>query len=394
MENRHRRLLRWGIIALLATAVLAIALRPLAREARRKWRQRRAEAFTEQGYAAWQQGRLREAEVALDSAVELDPGSARPWLLHARLLLQSGDTAGAARIYGRLLGTLPTEAHGTIAANFHDALVGTANWGLLVRIALDRIAADPASRPVWTAAALESARLAPADIAREPAIRKAVEGLPAVPAALLSARLKLRLGDDAGARETLGRLPGPLDAAEARMAARLFREAGDPAAGRARALRVGHRLPPAELALVQILSAVEEPAAAASAAATLCAGARDPLHQAGPLLDGLSLALPVAHPRVAEAFDRGLEPLEARLIPPVISAVWLLNDLAGRTEAAARWRERARARHGLAALPQSVTPFTPNVFLLLTGYLQMPRTLVYGLISTLPAPTAPTANGR
>ena len=148
------------------------------------------------------------------------------------------------------------------------------------------------------------------------------------------------------------------------------------------------------MALVQILSAAEEPAAAASAAATLCAGARDPLHQAGPLLEGLCLALPVAHPRVAEAFDRGLEPLEARLTPAVVSAIWLLNDLAGRTEAAARWRERARARHGLTALPQSVTPFTPNVFLLLTGYLQMPRTLVYGLISTLPAPPAPTVSGR
>lgn len=386
MEPRLRRRLLWALLSLGAAALLALALRPTARSVRKQWRERRAEAFTNEGFAAWQQGRNREAGIALESAEQLNPGSLRPRLLRARLLLQSGDAAGASRIYRELMAVLPPAARGEIAANYHDALVGTANWTLLLGLSLERLATDPVNREVWLAAALESARLAPRDVAGNPAVAESAGALPRTPSAMLGARLRLRNGDPGGARATLAELPGTMSAVEARMAARLLREAGDRPGGRARALKVGAPLGPAELALIDLMAAPDDPAGAARAAAGLCARATDPAHQAGPLLSALALALPAAQEQVAETFDRELEPVEARLSPAVLTAVWLLNDLAGREAAAARWRDRVQARYGLAALPRTLRPFTANTFLVLTQYLQIPRTLVYGLIACLPEP--------
>ncbi len=384
MAASRRLRLRWVLIAVGAAVLLTLALLPAARTLKRKWRERRVEVFTDAGFNAWQQGRGREAAITLESAERMDPAILRPRMLRARLLLQSGDNEGAARIYRGLMEALPPSGRRVIAANYHDALVGTANWAMLLDLSMEQLASDPQTRDVWTAAALESVRLAPSSGAGNPTAAGLAEGLPLVPATLLAARLRLKEGNGSGARSILADLPGPMNPVEARMAARILSEAGDAAGGRACALNVGIQLGATDLALVDILAASDDPEGAARAAVTLCARAADPAHQAGPLLSALSLSLRAARERVAENFDRGLDPISTKLSPAILTAVWLLNELAGREEAAFRWRERVQSRQGLAALPRSIRPLTTNTFLVLTQYLQMPRTLVYGLVACLP----------
>ena len=393
-STARRRSRSWVIagLVLAALAVLGVALVPLTRDFRGKWHARRAAAFTDEGWIAWQQGRLREAEIALESAEALAPSAVRPKLLRARLCLQKGDDAKADAIFRDLMGRADAAGRQEIAANYHDALVGTCRWSLLLQLSIQEQRKSPAASAVWLSASLEAARLHPNPVLTPESVAAATSGLPGGAAGLLRARLLLRTGDAAGARAALATMPGSLAPSEALLAARLLVEAGDPDRARTRVLLVQRPLTAQELAIASIALGLTDSREAAQAAARLCSGASDPAQQAGALLQGLAQALPDALPEVAEAFDRGLEPLHAALSPSILDAIWLLNDFAGRTESADRWRERVQTRRGIPALPRGLRPLTPNAFLLLTQYLPLPRVLVYGLVGRLPSVTTPAGS--
>lgn len=393
-STARRPLRRWVIAGFVPAALilLAIALIPLTRDLRGQWRARRAAAFTDEGWSAWQKGRLREAEIALESAEELTPSEVRPKLLRARLCLHRGEDAKADTIFRDLMGRADAAGRQEIAANYHDALVGTCRWGPLLQLSLQEQRSSPNASAVWLSASLEAARLHPGLGLTPESMASATTGLPGGAAGMLRARLLLRKGDAAGARAALGAVPGSLAPSEALLAARLLVEAGDPDRARTRVLLVQRQLTAQELAIASIALGGADSREAALAATRLCAGAADPALQAGPLLQGLAQALPDALPEVAEAFDRGLEPLHSALSPSILDAIWLLNDFAGRTESADRWRERVQTRRGIPALPRGLRPLTPNAFLLLTQYLPLPRVLVYGLVGRLPSTPKPAGS--
>jgi tetratricopeptide (TPR) repeat protein len=381
--NTGRTSPRWVAWVAAATLLLA-ALFFAGRAGWNGWRTRQSERFTESGYQLWQQGRLREAELALESAEQLAPGALRPRLLKARMWLVTGRREEALVAFRALRAVADPVWRGAVTANLHDALIGTACWEELTELALTELAGGSPAGLEWLTAALEAVRLAEPGARIEAVLAR---GLPHVsgPARLLvEAQGALAAGRVAHARQILARLPVPLSPELGRLAARVWGRAGARAEARLALTRVNRTLTADEQALAALVTAEDDPAAAVAAVRRLLQRAAGGAAEENLLAAGLGLALAQPEPRVAAAFGGGLDRWGDGMLPSLATGVWLLQELSGQEPLAEKWREHLQQRLGCAALPRGFRSPTTNAFRLLVDSVPLRRDLLYGLLAAVP----------
>ncbi len=379
---------RWWLWVAGGLAVIAAAgLAP----AHRWWdalRERRAVQFTDRGYALWQEGKLREAELAFDSAVELSPGELRPVLLKARMLLATGNGARGHAVFQREIRSLGGNLRSLVAANYHDALLGTAGWPELAALALAELARLHVPDPVWLTAAVEALRLSAPPPGEWGKLASALPLLHPTARAAVQAQVALNDGRGEAAAAHLHAITGVLRPQVSLILARLWLRAGRPEEARLVLARVGQTLSPDDTAQAALVLAALEPGLAARAAQQLCAGPWTKERELGAILVGLSLALGAPVNSVALAFSRGLEPVHAKMATETMAALWLYCELAGAEEDAPRWRYRLTQRLGSIQLPRDFRPLNQNRFIVISNSVPLRRDTVYGLLGTL-APVPP-----
>jgi hypothetical protein len=122
----------------------------------------RAESFTTEGFRSWQEGHIREARLAWQSASHLAPDLPRPWQLMARMELQQGNLALAREIFSRLItGSGDEEARSVNARLYVDSLLATGHFAEAAYFAYTEFERSPKSdRKVWSTVAFHGARIA------------------------------------------------------------------------------------------------------------------------------------------------------------------------------------------------------------------------------------------
>jgi tetratricopeptide (TPR) repeat protein len=255
----RRRGVRWGL-ALLLLSTGAWFLREAPRTGWQRFKAHRAETFVDQGYAAWQQGQVDQAELAFASALRLVPDHRRAQHLHGRMLLQQRRLEAGRQIYARLLARQQGLARQQTASLYLDALLGVGWWAEIPFYAATEFPLVPLpERAHWSLLALESTRLARLETAEAGPMLARWQATHPPTAHWLEVQLLLNAGQHDQARALLGqRRPPQVTGPLAYAAAALALELGD--AGRAWLILQSDELalPPAELALRELWRRVRQ----------------------------------------------------------------------------------------------------------------------------------------
>ena len=346
----------------------------------------RAEQFTRRGYEAWQAGMIREAELALVSAIEMTPHALRPRLLHGRMLLQQKRREEGRRIFLGLLEQSTSADRAAVANVYLDALLATGWYEELARFArAEWENVSISQRPHWAAAALHGVRLG--RLSPGPEVALAPPATVGYLDALLIAQLQLNAGRSDAALQWLGAVKGRDLAGPVRYAAmRLALDLGRP--GSARSFFLGAALPLSrvELALGEIWLGTQQGELSSRQIERL-------LPQAFPAGQGqiellaslacvLELDLPVLPRFLAERF-RAEEP---QLADATVAALWLVSDLNQRRGAANPWSPALQRRLGLQLISLEPGTLTSGRYTSLINSLPLARDTVIALLSRVDEP--------
>lgn len=380
--RRSRRLRNWLLVVLGLEVLAALAAKP----AYRKWqsfRRQRADRFAEMGYVAWRQGDLRSAEVSFDSARALDPGFIGPELLKGRMFLLSGNRDRGYAVFRELLRAYQGPVRDLVAANYHDALLGTACWEELAALGIEQLARLRNDDPVWIKAAMSGLRLAPQSLRVQDWLKRLTPQLHPTARNVLAAQLELNGGNRAGATRRLREIRFPLAPRLSLIVADLWLRVGNPTEARLTLSRIDRVLTPADTAQAAMVLASDDPALAARTVANLCARPWSGEWESRIVLVALSQAMANPSKLVAEAFSRGLEPTYGKLGSATLSALWLYCELAGADQHALVWRERLSQRLGGRQLARDFTPLNDNRFVVVANAVPLRLDSVYGLADSL-----------
>jgi hypothetical protein len=351
-----------------------------------------AQQHTDAGFAAWREGKLREAEIAFASALALDPQESRPALLQARMWLATGRPAEAVVVFHDWLARTQGEPREQIVAIFRDALVCAGRWGELAEFSHAELVRRQSPDPRLLGGLIEAARLARWGADEFERVSRTGQ-LEPVARGLLRAQIALNAGDRSAARTELSRITQPLAPVVSLIAARLWLRAGDRTAARLVAARVTGELRATEILVANIVLSVGDDGEWNNARRDLQVLADEMQRQ--PALAATVLDHVVGFPdaEVAHALSEALRPNLRQLPPEVVSGMWFYCSLSGAETEVPVWREQLGSRFGLWPISLNRQRLDERVFLFVANAVPLSRYMLDSLLASLPAAAVSARGG-
>lgn len=376
---------------LLAFVVVLAAVLHFTGWDRRGWHHlkvRRAGRFTDDGYKAWQNGRYREAEILLVSAVQADPGARRARLLLGRMLLQTRRLPEAREIFGGLLAAEKGDQRRDTAALYFETLLGTAAFEELGRFCLSELPGlPPTLRSQWGAVVVEVARLTrqtpTTSAAAGPGPGDASNALDV----LLAAQQCLNAGRRDLALAWLARLDGhQLEGSLQSCALRLVRELQGIDRARLLLNTVGRVLDESELAFNELwLAGLGGKEEGRVISPSLVASAFPPALPPWLVLQRLGRLLLCADPELPRLVSARFAPEATGLTDEQLSLLWLMWELDRAGQRDNPWSRRLSERLRYTVLAREPGAFNVRQFTAIVNSIPLSRDTVVGLLARLPA---------
>lgn len=312
-----------------------------------------AHRMTDEGYAEWQRGDFRAAEVHFQSAAKINPSDLRPTLLLGRMFLSTPQRERGRGLFVQMLAHTDGARHATLAANYHDALVCVGWWDELARLAIGELGGKREADPLWLDSALAAVRLGRWDLDTA-AQARGWDLVDPRSRALLQAQIALNHRNVAQAQSLLATVRGPFTPLLSITMARLYLRAGDGRAASVALSMTDTPLREVEVLLGEVLVSRHDPETLRVSLSPLLADLAA-LHAApgtAELLIGMLLSVPdrsVAE-RVSAAFAKSPQTCGNALT----TALLVYCSLSGAERGTAIWARVIEQRAG--ALPIRFAP--------------------------------------
>lgn len=354
----------------------------------------RSSYFTDNAYAAWQKGSHREAELAFDSAINLDSENRRAQLLYARMLLQIGKRAAGKDLFNRVLSAEKGTRWLETADLYTDALLGTAWFDELAEFtltALPRLNYD--QRMLWGSYAIEAVRLARLKPKSDPTLGPSLQNPPEALEALLEAQLRLNTGHKDAARLWLSfargtEIQGPLQASLLRMTCDL----GDTDHVRTLLNRSAEPLSLDSIAFNELRLHLTLSNTGPKEFETLVFQAFPEKLEANKILLRLSQLLFTNQPNILPALAKRFESDTSQNAAEVLSTLWLIWEIDRPSLTDNPWLSPLNRQITTKIHQLGPGPFSAGKFIVVVNTLSLPRvTIAHLLTRVMPTETNPIA---
>jgi hypothetical protein len=340
-----------------------------------------AQRMTDEGYAQWNRGDLRAAEISFQSAAQINPKNLRPKLLLGRMFLNTSQRERGRELFSQLLGDARDPLRTTLAANYHDALVCVGWWDELARLAISELATKRDGNQLWLDSALAALRLGGWDLDTA-AQTPGWDRIDARSGALLRAQIALNHGDVAQARAILATVPGPFTPLLSISVARLHLRAGDSAGASVALAMTATPLTECELLLGEVLVLRHNPEMLRRAVDTLLA---DPTSLRAPgtaeLLLGMLLLVPDRG--IAERVSTTFATSPQTCSDALATALFVYCSLSGAEQATAIWSRVIEKRAGASPLRLPSGKLDKRTALFLINSFPLTRDLIVAVLDTI-----------
>lgn len=340
-----------------------------------------AQRMTDEGYAQWQRGDFRMAEISFQSAAQINPGNLRPSLLLGRMLLSTPQRERGRKLFAQLLGNYHDPRHTTLAANYHDALVCVGWWDELARLAIGELAAKRVENQLWLDSALAALRLGgwTLDTAAQ---TPGWDRIDARSSALLRAQIALNQGNAEQARTILATATGPFTPLLSISVARLHLRAGDSTGARLALAMTTTPQTESELLLGEVLVARHNPEMLQRAVDALLAESailRSPAN--AELLIGI--LFPVPDRNIADRVSSAFVTSPKTCSDALVTALFVYCSLSGAEKATAIWARVIEQRAGASPLRLPSGKLDKRTALFLINTYPLTRDLIVAVLDTI-----------
>lgn len=343
----------------------------------------RSSYFTDKGYAAWQRGSHREAELAFDSAIKLDSQNRRAQLLLARMLLQIGKRSAGKDIFHRVLSGERGSRWLETADLYADTLLGTAWFEELAEFTLTALPRlNYEQRRLWGCYAIEAVRLARLKPKSDPMLGPSLQNPADALAALLEAQLRLNAGQKDAARLWLAvargpEIQGPLQASMLR----ITRELG--AMDQSRTLLNGSDEPLSldTIAFNELRLQLALPSTDTKEFETLVLQAFPPKLDNNQMLLRLTQLLFTSHPNILPALANRFESNTRNNTADVLSVLWLIWEIDRPSLTENPWLTQLNRQIRTKIYPLGSGEFSAGKFIAVINTLSLPRVTIAHLLT-------------
>lgn len=344
-----------------------------------------AQRMTDEGYAQWQRGDFRMAEISFLSAAKINPADLRPKLLLGRMFLSTPQRERGRDLFAQLLADSRDPRRATLVANYHDALVCVGWWDELARLAIGELAAKREENPLWLDSALAALRLGGWDLDTV-AYVPGWDRIDARSSALLRAQIALNGGEVAQARSLLATVRGPFTPLLSISVARLHLRAGDSASASLALAMTSTPLSEVEVLLGEVLVSRHNPVGLRVTLDALLADST--ALRAAPsnaeLLIGM--LLPVPNRSVAERISADFAKSPQTCSDTLVTALLVYCSLSGAERATAIWARVIEQRAGASPLRIKSGKLDQRTALFLINHFPLTRDLIVAVLDAIDEP--------
>lgn len=341
-----------------------------------------AQRMTDEGYAQWQRGDFRAAEVSFQSAAQINPGNLRPNLLLGRMFLSTPQRERGRELFAQLLGDARDSRHTTLAANYHDALVCVGWWDELARLAIGELAAKHDMDPLWLDSALAALRIGgwTLDAAAQ---TPGWDRIDAGSSALLRAQIALNRGDIASARALLATVRGPFSPLLSISMARLHLRAGDCAGARLALAMTATPLNEFEVRLGEVLVSRHNPEMLQEAVTAVLADPTALRAAPGNMELLVGMLLPAPDRGIAEQISAVFAKSPKTCSDALATALFVYCSLSGAERATTIWAQVIQQRAGASPIRLASGKLDQRTALFLINAFPLSRDLIVAVLDAI-----------
>ena len=352
-----------------------------------------AQRMTDEGYAQWQRGDFRAAEISFQSAAKINPSNLRPQLLLGRMFLSTPQRERGRELFAQLLSDARDPRHTTLAANYHDALVCVGWWDELARLAISELAANHDGNQLWLDSALAALRLGGWDLdiaAHAPGW----DCIDARSSALLRAQIALNRGDVAQARSLLATVRGPFTPLLSISVARLHLRAGDSTGASLTLAMTATPLREFEVLLGEVLVSRHNPEMLRLAVDALLADPTALRAAPGTAELLIGMLLPVPDRGVAERVSAAFATSPQTCGDALATALFVYCSLSGAEQATAIWSRVIEKRAGASPIHLESGKLDKRTALFLINSFPLTRDLIVAVLDAIDETRSDTEGAR